>query len=532
MGRPASPKRFPELLAQIAANFVNLPPQDVDQEIGHALRRSCESLGLQLATVLDWPDLENARVMVTHEWTANSHSQFQDDSVDEKFPWLAERLRRGEVVAIDRLDEFPAEAKAEQSRCAKIDIRSVVWVPFRRRDHVAGFVAFNSIGQEHPWTVAVCDQLRLLGQIFVNAIERRQADLLLRSAYEEVQTLKDRLAAENASLRDAHVNDDFVGRAPALLRVLELVEQVAATDSTILMLGETGSGKCQVARVLHRRSKRSDRPLIRVDCASLPEQLVESELFGHEKGAFTGAVNRTIGRFELADGGTLLLDEIGDLPAAAQVKLLRFLQDREFERVGSSRTITVDVRIIAATNRDLEKMVEQGTFRSDLYFRLSVFPILVPPLRERREDIPLLAWYFISKIQPRLGKTIDNVPDHVMRALVSHDWPGNVRELENVIERGMILSRNSSLQIGELSTRRRAMIMNVDSFNGPAYGRLEDVERDHIMRVLEECDWKIRGDGGAADRLGLKRTTLHSRMKKLGIQRPGSMTNRGPGSIT
>ena len=224
MVRPASPKRFTELLAHIAANFVNLSPEDVDQEIGHALRLACESLGLQLATVLDWPDLENAHVMVTHEWTADSCSQFQDDSVEEKFPWLAERLRRGEVVAIDRLDDFPAEAKAEQSRCARIDIRSVVWVPFRRRDHVAGFVAFNSIGQEHPWTVEVCDQLRLLGQIFANAIERRHADLLLQSAYEEMQALKDGLAAENASLRDAHVNDEFVGRAPALLRVLEQVE--------------------------------------------------------------------------------------------------------------------------------------------------------------------------------------------------------------------------------------------------------------------------------------------------------------------
>jgi transcriptional regulator with GAF, ATPase, and Fis domain len=295
---------------------------------------------------------------------------------------------------------------------------------------------------------------------------------------------------------------------------------VAPVDSTVLLLGETGVGKGLIARKIHDLSRRKDRPLITVNCASLPAPLIESELFGHEKGAFTGAVGRKKGRFELAQGGTLFLDEIGDLPIELQAKLLRVLQDQEFERLGSSTTITVDVRVIAATNRNLESLIKQGEFRADLYYRLGVFPIQVPPLRERRDDIPLLVWFFVSELQYKLGKTIDKISTPSMDALTAYDWPGNIRELKNVIERAMILSPGRELELGgwfSASAELTDTPTQVHERNGES---IEEVERAHIEKVLKACDWKVHGKGGAAERLGLKRTTLQSRMKKLGIERP------------
>jgi transcriptional regulator with GAF, ATPase, and Fis domain len=295
--------------------------------------------------------------------------------------------------------------------------------------------------------------------------------------------------------------------------VLHQVEQVAETDATVLILGETGTGKELIARAIHDRSPRSRRPLVKVNCAALPSSLIESELFGHEKGAFTGAVTRREGRFTLADGGTIFLDEIGDLPIDLQSKLLRVLQEGEFEPLGGSRTRKVDVRVIAATNRDLDAAMEEETFRPDLYYRLTVFPIRIPTLRERPEDIPLLTWGFIRRNEPRLGKNIRTIPKEVMDRLVAYSWPGNVRELENVIQRAMILSPGTALVLPDLGEQ------------GPAAGprastaqSLEDVERDHIHSVLKSVSWQIKGPGGAAERLGLAPSTLRYRMKKLGIQ--------------
>jgi transcriptional regulator with GAF, ATPase, and Fis domain len=288
----------------------------------------------------------------------------------------------------------------------------------------------------------------------------------------------------------------------------------------VLLLGETGTGKELIASTLHRRSRRRKRSLIVVNCAALPAPLIESELFGHERGAFTGATNRKIGRFELADGGTLFLDEIGDLPLELQPKLLRVLQEGEFERVGSTKTLKVDVRVIAATNRDLEKMVDEGAFRDDLYYRLSVFSITIPPLRLRRDDIPLLVWYFVEKLQSRFAKRFTTISRQDMKVLTDYDWPGNVRELSNVVERALILSAEPRLGFGDIMNHHpRASAPS--SIVGTASGaHLEDIEREHIIRVLQQCGWRVRGDGGAAERLGLKRSTLVSRMKKLGIERP------------
>jgi formate hydrogenlyase transcriptional activator len=282
----------------------------------------------------------------------------------------------------------------------------------------------------------------------------------------------------------------------------------------VLLLGETGTGKELLARAIHGRSRRKDRPLVKVNLAALPSSLIESELFGHVRGAFTGAVADKIGRFELADGGTLFLDEIGELNPELQTKLLRVLQEGEFERIGSGETLHVDVRVVAATNRDLHQAMEEDKFRPDLYYRLAVFPIEVPPLRLRREDVPLLVWHFISKKQVRLGKTISSVPEKVMSALVEYDWPGNVRELENVVERAMILSPGSTLVLEE--PFKTARCRQADSPSGDR----RHLDRTQIVRALEDCTWRIKGAGNAAEQLGLKPSTLRYRMKVLGIQRP------------
>jgi transcriptional regulator with GAF, ATPase, and Fis domain len=356
--------------------------------------------------------------------------------------------------------------------------------------------------------------------------ERKRAILELKQAYDEIRQLKDRLEAENLTLRQeikiSFEDNELIGKSHAFRTVLQQAEHVAPTDSTVLLLGETGTGKGLIANKIHQLSGRKDRPLVNVNCAALPATLIESEFFGHEKGAFTGAIDRKIGRFELADGGTIFLDEIGDLPIELQAKLLRVLQDHEFERIGSSTTRTVDTRIIAATNRELDVLIEQGAFRADLYYRLGVFPIHMPPLRERRADIPLLVWFFITMLQSRLGKTFESVPSRVMDALTSYDWPGNVRELSNIVERAMILSPGARLELsvdfpwGQSAPRASTRTRGRKSEN------LDEVERAHIVSVLEACAWKVRGKGGAAERLGLKRTTLQSRMKKLGIERPVS----------
>jgi formate hydrogenlyase transcriptional activator len=307
--------------------------------------------------------------------------------------------------------------------------------------------------------------------------------------------------------------EQIVGNSPSLESVFAQVEQVAPTDSTVLIQGETGTGKELIARAVHNISSRCGRPFVRLNCAAIPFDLLESELFGHEKGAFTGAIAQKVGRFELADKGTLFLDEIGDIPAALQPKLLRVLQEQEFERLGSTRTLQVDVRLVAATNRDLANMVKQGQFRSDLYYRLNVFPIVLPPLRARSEDIPALVAHFVEIYGRRMGKQIEHIPPETMYALSSYSWPGNIRELQNFIERSVILSAGSELRapIAELKDSSEAESLEAIT--------LEEAERDHIRKTLEYTKWVVAGPNGAAARLGMKRSTLYFRMRKLGISR-------------
>jgi formate hydrogenlyase transcriptional activator len=357
---------------------------------------------------------------------------------------------------------------------------------------------------------------RKVSQVVLHDItERKRAEEELRTAFAEIRVLKEQLEAENVYLREevklSHIHGDIVGESPAIKRTLALAEQVAPTDSTVLIYGETGTGKELLARSIHNLSPRKDRPLVTVNCAAMPSTLIESELFGREKGAYTGALSRQAGRFEVADRSTLFLDEVGELSPEAQAKLLRVLQEGKFERLGCSNTVTVNVRVIAATNSDLRQAVGAGRFREDLFYRLNVFPITIPPLRERREDIPLLVWTFVREFSEKMGKRIESIPKQTIEALSGHPWPGNIRALRNTIERAMILSTDTTLQV-ELP----------DALPGvPSLAGLDDnEERDLVARTLEAAGWRIRGKGGAAEQLGLKPTTLEYRIKRLGIQRP------------
>lgn len=354
--------------------------------------------------------------------------------------------------------------------------------------------------------------------------DRINADEELKNALKEVKQLKNRLQAENIYLQEeinlSHNFNAIITQDKAFQRTLKQVERVAATDTTVLVLGETGTGKELVARALHGMSKRSDRPLVKVNCASLPANLIENELFGSEKGAFTGSSARTQGRFELADGGTIFLDEIGDLPLALQAKLLRVLQEGEFERLGSPKTIQVDVRTIAATNRNLVDLISNGLFREDLYYRLNRFPVACPPLRDRPEDIETLVHHFVKKHGTKLGKSVGMIPKNIIRALKVYHWPGNVRELENVIERAMILSPGGQLELIDWFPSANTAQASSPAETLVALGlRVVEDEKELISKVLESTSWRVSGPHGAASVLKLKPTTLESRMKRLGISR-------------
>ncbi len=367
-------------------------------------------------------------------------------------------------------------------------------------------------------------ELRQMNIVLEEKVEERTSELTLsnkklKAALEELQLLKNKLQQENIYLKEeidfSHNFNEIITNSRGMKLLLTQIEQVAGTDSTVLILGETGTGKELIARAVHSTGKRSSHPLVKVNCAALPANLIESELFGHEKGAFTGALAKKIGRFELADGGTIFLDEIGDLPLELQSKLLRILQEGEYERLGNPHTFEVDVRVIAATNRNLEESIDNGTFREDLYYRLNVFPLQLPPLRERENDIPLLVKFFTEKYCRKIGKDITQIPQSTIDLFESYHWPGNIRELENVIERAVIISNTNILEVNEMLLPRR-----LTHENTPKPGTLKEAERDFIQAELEKSNWIIDGKRGAARKLGLAPSTLRDRMKKLGISRP------------
>jgi chemotaxis protein methyltransferase CheR len=355
----------------------------------------------------------------------------------------------------------------------------------------------------------------------IDITKQKQAEQQLRDVLSEMEVLKNQLEADciylGEEIKVMHDYDNIIGESEVFKYVLYSLEQIAPTDTTVLILGESGTGKELIARAIHHGSKRKERPLIKVDCTALPANLIESELFGHEKGAFTGAVEKRIGRFELADGATIFLDEIGELPVELQQKLLRVLQDGEFERLGSSQVMHTDVRVIAATNRNLEADVSKGRFREDLLYRINVFPLSIPPLRDRVDDIPLLVNWIIKKVQRKLGKNIKTVPTDIMNRLKAYPWPGNVRELENVIERAVIVTRGSMLQ---LAAPLKAPESDHSTPHSAPIKSLSEMEKESILQALKKTNWNISGKGGTADLLGLNSSTLRGRMRKYGIRRP------------
>ena len=518
---------FEDLLTELAASFVHVEAEALDGRITDALRRIVLFLGIDRSTLGRFDD-EHGQLMTTHSWAVPGVEPLPSPMRTSDFPYLSGRMRAGEPAVLSHIEDLPVDATTDLASLRGAGLKSVASFPLTAEGRTIGWLSFGNTRTRRDWPEGVVRRLRLIAGVFASALLRRQKDMELRGALAENERLRKRLETENAIWREEvlHCRDweDVVGESPRLKHVMLQVGQVAGTDSSVLLLGETGTGKDLIATTIHRRSRRAERPLVRVNCAALPATLIESELFGHEKGAFTGAVSRRPGRFELADRGTLVLDEIGELPLELQAKLLRVLQSGEFERLGSSQTHRTDARVIASTNRDPAAMVADGRFRADLFYRIGVFPITVPPLRERPEDIPLLAAYFVDKLRPKLGLSVMRIPDRALEQLMAYRWPGNVRELENIIERSMIVSSGTELTIegipdaAAVTPGRRP---DAAAKSAPSTERtLAEVERDHILAVCTHCGWRINGRGNAAERLGLNPNTLRSKMKRLGIERP------------
>jgi len=447
---------------------------------------------------------------IEHVWTGEGTPTDQTSVglvIQEAFPWLGKEMHSRHDIVVCNLGDLPQDAEPELQYCRQIGIQSFLMCPMYSRDEVVGIIGIDMIRQSRNWNEEDIVRLRLIGEMIANAIMRKQNE-------QEIRLLKERLEAENSYLVEEyklkHKHEEIIGNSHVIQNVLKHLEQVAPTEANVLILGETGTGKELLAYAIHRLSSRNDRPLVSINCAALTSTLIESELFGREKGAYTGALSKQVGRFEIADGSSIFLDEIGELPLEVQAKLLRVLQSGEFERLGSPKKIKVNVRIIAATNRDLAKAVREGTFREDLFYRLNVFPITMPPLRDRSDDLPLLVWAFVKDFEKSIGRRIEKIPTHSMEAIKRYTWPGNVRELHNVVERAMILESGPVLRI-DVPKRVDSAVVE--------YMTLDDVEKKHILEVLEQTGGRVRGEEGAAERLGLKPTTLESRMKRLGIQR-------------
>ena len=506
--------QFEGLISDLSAGFVNISSNEVDAEINKWLQRITEFFNADRCTLGLFSE-GGTQLMSAFEYHLEGVEPAPGSISKDQLPWYIAQLKQGKLVVINRLENLPAEAAEERRLCLAKSMKSILSIPMVSGRKTLGSCVLVAVHAERIWPTDLVQRMRLVTAVFAGALARKQMEDQLRVRLEQIEGLKQQLEKENIYLREEielqNVHEEIVGRSPAMKAILAQVEQVARTDATVLIEGETGTGKELLARAVHRLSARKDRHLVTVNCASLPPTLIESELFGREKGAYTGALTRMTGRFEMADGATLFLDEIGELPRDVQAKMLRVLEDGRFERLGSAKPLQANVRIIAATNRDLAHNVDEGKFRKDLYYRLNVFPIAVPSLRERPEDIPLLVWAFVRQYEKKMGKRIDHIPRKIMEDLQHYPWPGNARELRNVVEHAMIVSSGKTLDVH---------VPRMASSDIPANLSLEDAERRHILGVLEKSGWRLTGQGGAAEILGLKRTTLQSKMKKLGIRRP------------
>ncbi|MEW6663876.1 MAG: sigma 54-interacting transcriptional regulator [Thermodesulfobacteriota bacterium] len=506
--------RFEELISRLSANFINLPAEKVSNEIETGLRLIGEFLDADRCALMRHT-ARGEQMGVHFSWISGRVDPRQDIFPSRPQKQLLEKLLNGEEFVFRRVSEIPKDWSDLHEFVLRAGVKSAIIIPLKVGGEFLGGFTIDSFGGESDWPEELVPRLRFVVDVFANALARKQVEEVLKNTLSELARLKNQFEADCTYLRDEikleHNFEEIIGQSHELRDILVQVERVAPTDATVLILGETGTGKELIARAIHHSSSRKHRPMVKVNCAALPSNLIESELFGHIRGAFTGAHTKQIGRFELANGGTLFLDEIAELPMELQPKLLRVIQDGEFERLGSPHSIKVDVRIIAATNRDLEKEIQNGRFRKDLWYRLNVFPITVPPLRERTSDVPVLVNWFVRKFNRKHAKSIKRISQATMNALTKYAWPGNVRELENAIERSVIISQNDMLTVD---------LPKASSLMHDCLLTLQDVERAHICQILQKTKWRVAGPSGAAVILGTHPNTLRARMKKLGINKP------------
>ncbi len=497
--------QFEKIISELSSKFIILPWTKIDEEIDNSLQTLVEFLRFERGTVLELTQSED--LVVSHQFAQPGVRRTSGSFSDrETVPWFHSQLMSGNTIILSKLDDLPPEAVKERELASKIKFKSSITIPFSVGGKITGALGFNTESFDIEWHDELVNRLKFVANIFATAITRKNNEAKL-------ELLQDKLKAENIILKkeinQEYATENIIGQSDTLKYVLYRVKQVAPTNTTVLIEGETGVGKQLFAYAIHSMSKRKDQPMFKVNCAALSPTLIESELFGHEKGAFTGADKIVKGRFELADGGTLFLDEIGELPLVLQSKLLRVLQDGEYERIGSSQTKKVDVRIIAATNKELKEEVKQERFRKDLYYRISAYPITVPPLRERTEDLPLLVSFYVDKFSKEMGKNINFISEQTMEKLIKYKWPGNVRELENVIERAVVISQENTLNIVD--------DLSIDLSDNELTETLEEREKQYIIKVLQKTEGRIEGKFGAAEILGMNPSTLRSRIKKLSI---------------
>lgn len=511
--------QFQKVLADISSRLVKVADEEADEEVSACLGEACRYVGAERSFMF-WLNRATGQAEITH-FCNSGGNPFGATVPMGKFPRFLTELAEGRNVRIDDSSALPDEARVDRESLVGFGIKSLLVLPLTLAGEVVGGMTMGRTLEQRDWTDQDVKEVKVIAELFASFVLRLKSRRALDDALSSLQRATDRLEAENVYLREevelSHGFDDIIGQSRSVLRSLQQVEQVAPTRATVLVTGETGTGKELIARAIHELSDRKDRPLVKVNCAALPTNLVESELFGYEKGAFTSADSSKRGRFDLANGSTLFLDEIGEIPIELQAKLLRVLQEGEFERLGGTKTVKVDVRLVVATNRDLGEAVADGSFRSDLYYRINTFPIDMPALRERGDDIQLLAEHFVKTHSQRLAREITEISAEMMRQLRLYPWPGNVRELEGIVQRALISSRGPVLRLAE------PLIVDKDPVHriiGTTIADLKIVERDHILSVLDETDWRISGQLGAAAQLGIPPSTLRSKMKKLAIERP------------
>jgi transcriptional regulator with GAF, ATPase, and Fis domain len=515
---------FYRLIADISARFANVPAVEMAATVDASLRMCTAALDMDRGTILHTA-ASGGTLTVRSDCGRPGVSILPSGSVaNAHFPVLSSAVRSGEFAAYPNLEAAAGDSDREAVR--RLDAKAGLTLPLRARGRLVGALCFTDHRRDPIWGPEVIERARLVASVIGGAMAIETSQTEQQDTLSEVQRIRVRLDDEAVRVPGdgelQRVHRRLASDSAVIRRALAQAEQVAPTPATVLLAGETGTGKEVFAQTIHDLSPRHKRPMVRVNCGAIPAALIESELFGRERGAYTGALSRQAGRFELAEGSTVFLDEVGELPLEAQVKLLRVLQEREVERLGGSRPIKVDVRVIAASNKDLERCVAERTFREDLFYRLNVFPIIVPPLRERVADIPVLIWTFIDEYSKAFGKPISSVSKESLAALQQYAWPGNVRELRNTIERAVITATGPHLTVDvprpSAASRRRSV-------------KLADVEVEHIRSVLDETGWRVRGPNGAAALLGLKPTTLESRLARLGLKRKLSMGGGGAATM-